>query len=377
MKKEVLKFLILLMVAVGAGPAAGALWQWSLTPSTNGSADPSINYSEGQAPSSLNDSARAMMSRLAEWRQDISGADVLTGTSTAYVLTTVASSNGGLGLCSGATSLTDGQMIAFRVNVTNGASAQITVDSCSSLPLQSTAGTALPAGSVVGGSPYRASYNLSSNAWVMEAIYGNTFGIPLGGLMPFTLGVVPSGNFVFPAGQCLSTTTYSVYWVALGSPASGGCPGGQFAVLDMRGKVPAALDNLNGTPANILTSASTGCGTAMTSVGVTCGNGMESYSILQGNFPNVNFTVSGITLSNGSLGFNGGTESACNNLGGTHCAGGAQDTFMVTTGGSTTDFSTRSNVSVATQGTAASGGSGTAMPKVQPTIGVTYLLRVL
>jgi hypothetical protein len=44
-----------------------ALWQWSTTAANNATADPSINWQEGQPPSSVNDSARAMMAAIATW----------------------------------------------------------------------------------------------------------------------------------------------------------------------------------------------------------------------------------------------------------------------------------------------------------------------
>lgn len=46
-----------------------ALWQWSTTAANNATADPSINWQEGQAPSTVNDSARAMMAVIATWYQ--------------------------------------------------------------------------------------------------------------------------------------------------------------------------------------------------------------------------------------------------------------------------------------------------------------------
>ncbi|WP_343654534.1 tail fiber domain-containing protein [Paraburkholderia caribensis] len=42
-----------------------ALWQWSTTAAANATADPTINWQEGQAPSTINDSARAMMAAIA------------------------------------------------------------------------------------------------------------------------------------------------------------------------------------------------------------------------------------------------------------------------------------------------------------------------
>lgn len=61
-----------------------ALWQWSTTAANNATADPSINWAEGQAPSTVNDSARAMMAAIATWFQApewINRGDVPTYTS--------------------------------------------------------------------------------------------------------------------------------------------------------------------------------------------------------------------------------------------------------------------------------------------------------
>src|SRR5262245_49144131 len=65
---------------------ASGLHLWSRTAATNASADSSINWAEGQAPSSVNDSARAMMARVAEWRDDLGGV-ATGGSATAYTLT--------------------------------------------------------------------------------------------------------------------------------------------------------------------------------------------------------------------------------------------------------------------------------------------------
>ena len=62
------------------------LYKWSQTAASNATADPSINWQEGQAPSSVNDSARAMMASVAKHRDDIAGAIVTGGTATAYTV---------------------------------------------------------------------------------------------------------------------------------------------------------------------------------------------------------------------------------------------------------------------------------------------------
>ena len=88
LSQEFLKFFVLLVVAIGAGPATGSFWQWSKTASSNGNSDPSISWVEGMPPSVVNDSGRAMMARLAEQFADTSGSLVTSGGPTAYTVTT-------------------------------------------------------------------------------------------------------------------------------------------------------------------------------------------------------------------------------------------------------------------------------------------------
>jgi hypothetical protein len=55
---------------------AMTLYTWSKTPSNNTTADATINWAEGQSPSSVNDSARASMAAVAKFRDDNNGADL-------------------------------------------------------------------------------------------------------------------------------------------------------------------------------------------------------------------------------------------------------------------------------------------------------------
>ena len=54
-----------------------SFFKWSKTANNNANADGTINWAEGQAPSTVNDSARAMMAAAAKYRDDIAG--VTTG----------------------------------------------------------------------------------------------------------------------------------------------------------------------------------------------------------------------------------------------------------------------------------------------------------
>ena len=56
---------------------------WSTTAGSNNSIDSAVNWAEGQAPSSVNDSARGMMASVASFRDDNSGVLATTGSSVA------------------------------------------------------------------------------------------------------------------------------------------------------------------------------------------------------------------------------------------------------------------------------------------------------
>jgi hypothetical protein len=190
--------------------------------------------------------------------------------------------------------------------------------------------------------------------------------------MESTIGTPPNSNFILPAGQCISTTTYAAYWVALGSPASGTCPGGQFAVIDMRGRFTVALDNLNGTPANRMTNAATGCGTAMTTMGAVCANGAEGSLISLAQLP------TGITSANAAQSITVATANhipiSTTNWAGTTTLS-SSITGIAFTAGSVGDLQSMSGsnaISVTSNNT-----SGALRPNIPPTIGVYKFLRVL
>ncbi|UNE54980.1 phage tail protein [Bartonella machadoae] len=54
------------------------IYDWSLTASENGGADSLINWSEGQSPNTVNNSARMMMQRVKEYLSDTGGAFIST-----------------------------------------------------------------------------------------------------------------------------------------------------------------------------------------------------------------------------------------------------------------------------------------------------------
>lgn len=133
--------------------------KWSTTAASNSTADATINWAEGQSPSSVNDSARAMMARAAEYRDYTSGKTATGGSADAY---TFASGD------SGNVSLSDGFKIAFNCHATNTGASTINVDSLGAKPLRFFTGVALPAGALVLGSIYTATYDSGGDEWLLH-----------------------------------------------------------------------------------------------------------------------------------------------------------------------------------------------------------------
>ena len=238
-----------------------AFWSWSKTAASNATADATINWAEGQSPSSVNDSARAMMARTAEWRDDISGTITTAGTSTAY---TVASNQGFDTLAHLA-----GAMIAFVPHTTCGATVTLDVDGLGAVPLRSSPGVELPSGLLIQGTPYVATYNSTDGAFYLQGFYAVPYAIPVGGLLPYVGATAPNSSFALPFGQAISRTTYAGLFSLVGTMFGPGDGSTTFNLPDLRGRVPAGLDNMGGTAASRIGSVITDNGTI---VGATIGS---------------------------------------------------------------------------------------------------------
>lgn len=125
-----------------------AVWTWDTVAANNDDADATINWAESQAPSTVNNSARAMMAALAAWLKDISGAQTAGGTADALTLTTV----------SGIGSHTSPRMLTFEASATNTGAATITIDGLASRDIKRNDGSALQAGDVTTGGIYMIAY---------------------------------------------------------------------------------------------------------------------------------------------------------------------------------------------------------------------------
>ncbi len=353
MMKKLLQGIALVVAAsIGAAglqtlPSYAAFWQWSSTPSSNATADPTINWSEGMSPSSVNDSARAMMAVLANWRKDVGGITTTAGSSAAY---TLASNQGGF--VAGSTH--DGFLISFTAHTTSVAGATLNVDGAGAMPIRAASSVSVSDGAIVVGGKYLVSYRSASNEWlVVNSVPSSQFEVPLGTLLAYTGSTVPNANYVIADGRCISRTTYAAYF-AIVSTSYGACDGTTtFGVPDLRGRFPGGNDEMGAFgAANRMTSA--GCVSNFFNVrGLTCG--AQTRTIGSTNLP----TLTGVTTSVGQnfLTFDGSN-------------------MLYAAGGNVDPRPTNSGVAILAV-TVNAGSPNTALPQPPPSIVVNYIVRIL
>jgi microcystin-dependent protein len=338
---------------------AGQFYNWSKTAASNATSDSTVNWAEGQSPSSVNDSARAMMASVASFRDDIAGAIVTGGTSTAYTVTSnqVFDSLAHL----------DGKMIAFTPHTTNGATVTLNVDGLGAKPLRSAPSVELPAGTIVQGTPYLALYNASDAAFYLHGFFNNPYTIPIGASIDFWGSTAPNSSFVLPYGQAISRTTYSALFALLSTTYGVGDGSTTFNVPDLRGRVIAGKDDMGGVAAGVLTASGVGFGQqgqSPTTLGAK--GGTESKTLTTPNLPP--YTPAGSivsTLVDGGAVFDGFTTPGTN-----------VGVCGTATGGTQASAVSELTVSSVFTGTA-QGGTSTAVAITQPTIIANKLLRII
>lgn len=177
---------------------ATGLYSWSQTAGDNDDADSTINWAEGQAPSTVNNSARAVMAVLSKWRDDISGVKpsntVMTtgGTANAQTLST----NGSIA------ALTNGWTVTFEAGASNTDACTLAVDSLTAKQIQRISGTNLTGGEILEGASYTVTYHQPADAWILRSSGFNT-----------TLVGLTSGTVSSSANQSHVLTAYTGYRV--------------------------------------------------------------------------------------------------------------------------------------------------------------------
>lgn len=328
-------------------------YNWSRTAASNATADSTVNWSEGQAPSSVNDSGRAMMASTAAFRDDISGAITTGGSATAYTVTSYQVFDTLAHL--------SGQMIAFTPHATNTGSSGCTlnVDSLGAKAIRSSPNVELPSGSLILGTPYVATYNNSDSCFYLQGGAANAYSIPLGGFLDYAGSTAPNSAFVLPIGQAISRTTYATLFSLISTTYGVGDGSTTFNVPDLTGRVTAMKEST----ATRLTTAGSGVD------GGTLGaaGGAQNITMARANLPQTSVSVTitdpghnhtiGNTLAFvGSENIQGGT--------GANISSTAQTIASHTTG-ITAAFNLNGNV------------TQTAMIVAQPTIVLNKIMRII
>lgn len=141
-----------------------SIYDWSTTAATNATSDTLINWAEGQAPSTVNGSAREMMARVAEFIDDIGGAIAAGGTANALTVTAVSSFS----------AYANGLVLAFKAASANTTAATLNVNSIGVKAIRKMAiggDVALAGTEIQPGGMYVVRYSTAANSsaggWIM------------------------------------------------------------------------------------------------------------------------------------------------------------------------------------------------------------------
>jgi microcystin-dependent protein len=295
---------------------------------------------------------RGMQAATAKYRDDIAGAIVTSGTSTAYAVSTFQVFDTFAHL--------NGQMIAFTPHVTNGATVTLNVDSLGAKPLRSAPNTELLAGAIIQGTPYVATYNNNDGAFYLHGFFGNPYNIPLGAGLDYWGFTTPNASFAFPIGQAISRTTYSALFALIGTTYGGGDGSTTFNLPDKTGRVSAMIEVAqNRLPSSFFVGTSTQLG----AVGGSASHTLTAAEIPAHSHPN--------TLSDPghSHGVNGGVFGS-SSIAFEYSSGGNQ-------GGPPAAIGINGATTGVTINNANNTGGGNPHAILQPTIICNYIIRVI
>lgn len=166
------------------------LFNWSKTAATNATADATINWAEGQAPSSVNDSARALMAAVKKYVDDNAGTITTGGSSTAYTVTT--------NQVFTTAALMSGARICFIPHTTSGAAPTLAVDGLTARAINSSTGSAVATGALIAGTPYVVTYIHASTQFILNGVLGASVSLASLDIIGGTSETAIATNDTFP-----------------------------------------------------------------------------------------------------------------------------------------------------------------------------------
>lgn len=348
-----------------------SIYDWSLIAANNGSADSAINFQEGQAPSTVNNSSREGMARLAEYLADQGGALVAGGT--ANVITVTANS--------AFTAYADGLMLALRISADNTAATTLNVNAIGAKSIRKmlTTGESALTGAELQQDGiyllrYSAALNSAAGGWLLlnPTIDLTTpiktsvdLAFPVGMVVDFAGTVAPT-NWLFCYGQAISRTTYATLFTAIGTAYGAGDGSTTFNLPDARGRVVAGKDDMGGSSANRLTGLSGG----VNGDNLGAAGGVETHTLTTAQTPS--HTHAAGTLATASAGDH------------SHVIQGASDsaTFGSFVAGASTNSAPHATDTTGAHthtitGSTSSAGSDGAHNNVQPTLILNKIIKAL
>ena len=132
------------------------IYNWNQAPVSNATSDATTPWPEYMNPDQVNDSARAMMARVAAFVSDLAPKRTSTGAGNNYIVTSDAA---------GAT-LRDGEIVCFFPDKSNTGVCTLTVDGRPTKPFRPKIGTEFTTNSVIVGVPVIAFYSLATDEWI-------------------------------------------------------------------------------------------------------------------------------------------------------------------------------------------------------------------
>lgn len=141
-----------------------SIYDWSVVAANNSNSDALITWAEGQAPSTVNNSARQLEARVREFVTDLGGSIAAAGTANGLTLTAA----------SAFTTLVDGLIVSFRASASNTGAATLSVNGLAAKAIRRMAisgDVALAANDIRNTGIYVAQYSAALNgaagAWLL------------------------------------------------------------------------------------------------------------------------------------------------------------------------------------------------------------------
>jgi len=267
------------------------LRKWSTSASSNSTVaggSNTINFAEGQAPGSVNNSARELMAQVRsiyspdEWGWVEFSATASVASQTTFRLVGDQTSNW---VANRRWKLRSGSTTRYGTVVsasyTTETTITVTVDSGSL-----SASHSLAALSVVSGNHVPASYVTSNSlsaalaSFSLSVSAAITVAMPPGAVMPYAGASAPTG-WLLCYGQAVDRTTYAALFTAISTTYGVGDGVTTFNLPDLRGRVIAGQDDMGGSSANRLTNQTGGLdGDTLGATG-----GAETHTLTEAQMP--------------------------------------------------------------------------------------------